>query len=68
MGNSRVSTIVRNNFVYSIHKDIMDNLGDLRNAVSKTYVYDMIRAKTKLSVRTISHILNHTKEVDVGLL
>lgn len=68
MCSMRISTIVRNNAVHSMYKEIMDSLGELRNVVSKTYVYDLIHAKTKLSVRTISHILNHTKEEDVSSL
>lgn len=68
MCSMRISTIVRNNAVHSMYKEIMDSLGELRNVVFKTYVYDLIHAKTKLSVRTISHILNHTKEEDVSSL
>ena len=40
---------------------IIHELGELSNAVSKTYIYERIRERTKLSIRTISFILNHTK-------
>lgn len=39
---------------------IIKELGSLSPFVSKAYIYGLIRDKTKLSIRTISHILNHT--------
>lgn len=44
-----------------MYRDILHGLGELAGVVSKTYVYERIRERTKLSVRTISFILNHTK-------
>lgn len=58
------STMVRDNEIHKIHKEILAGLGDLANVVSKNYVYEQIRERTKLSIRTISFILNHTKEYD----
>ena len=54
--------MVRDNEIHKIHKEILAGLGDLANVVSKNYVYEQIRERTKLSIRTISFILNHTKE------
>lgn len=62
MRKRRSSTVVRDNIVHSIYAQIMSELGDLRHVVSKSYVYDLIKEKTSLSTRTISFILNHTKE------
>lgn len=61
--NRRESTIVRDNEIHKIHRQILDELGDLANVVSKGYIYEKIQEKTKLSIRTISFILNHTKHV-----
>ena len=60
--NRRESTMVRDNEIHKLHKEILTGLGDLANVVSKNYVYEQIRERTKLSIRTISFILNHTKE------
>ena len=56
----RESTSVSDNEIHLLYKQIMNDLGELANAVSKGYVYEKIREKTKLSIRTISFILNHT--------
>lgn len=61
--NRRESTIVRDNEIHKIHSQILDELGDLANVVSKNYIYGKIQEKTKLSIRTISFILNHTQHV-----
>lgn len=59
--NRRESTIMRDNEVHRIYDEIIANLGELAMAVSKAYIYEKIRERTKLSTRTISFILNHTK-------
>ena len=59
--NRRESTMVRDNEIHKLHRQILDELGDLANAASKGYIYERIKEKTKLSIRTISFILNHTK-------
>lgn len=59
--NRRESTKVRDEEVRRMYRDILHGLGELAGVVSKTYVYERIRERTKLSVRTISFILNHTK-------
>lgn len=47
-----------------MYKNIMNDLGQLRTVVSKSYIYNLIQNQTGLSIRTISHVLNHTKEQD----
>lgn len=59
--NRRESTSVRDNEIHRMHKKILSELGSLANVVSKSYIYGRIQSETKLSVRTISFILNHTK-------
>lgn len=56
----RESTEVRDNEVHGMYHAIIKELGSLSPFVSKTYIYGLIRDKTKLSIRTISYILNHT--------
>lgn len=59
--NRRESTMVRDNEIHELYQQIRHELGSLANAVSKGYIYERIKEKTKLSIRTISFILNHTK-------
>lgn len=58
--SKRESTIVRNNHIHILYDQIVTELGDLSRVVSKTYIYNRIKAQTRLSIRTISEILNHT--------
>lgn len=64
----RISTIKRNNSIHIMYKNIMNDLGQLRTVVSKSYIYNLIQNQTGLSIRTISHVLNHTKEQDTDSL
>ena len=61
--NRRESTMVRDNEIHELYQQIRHELGSLANAVSKGYIYERIKEKTKLSIRTISFILNHTNWV-----
>lgn len=58
----RGSTVMRDNQVHKLHKEIIDQLGDV---VFRSYVYGKIKDATGLSVRHISRIINHPKAVDV---
>jgi hypothetical protein len=58
--NRRESTSVRDNEIHQLYNSIINELGDLACFVSKSYIYGLIRDKTKLSIRSISFILNHT--------
>lgn len=63
----RISTIKRNNSIHLMY-NIMNDLGQLRTVASKSYIYNLIQNQTGLSIRTISHVLNHTKEQDTDSL
>ena len=63
--NRRESTSIRDNAVHDLYEKIMQELGDLKNAVSKSYIYERIQRETKLSIRTISYILNHTQKKEI---
>lgn len=56
----RDSTLLRDARVHELYDRIMSDLGDLRVAVSRSYVYDKIREETGLCAKTIAFILNHT--------
>ena len=58
----RESTKVRDNEIHNLYESIVKELGDLGNVVSRSYIYDKIRGKTRLSIRTISYVLNHTQK------
>lgn len=59
--NRRESTSVRDNEVHRMYREILKSFGDAANAISRTYIYEKIHERTKLSIRTISFIINHTK-------
>ena len=59
--NRRESTVARDNEVHRMYREILHGFGEAANAVSKTYVYEKIHERTKLSIRTISFIINHTE-------
>lgn len=59
----RPSTIIRNNHIHELYEKIMCDLGELRNAVAKSYVYKKIREQTGLNEKTIERIINHTRKV-----
>lgn len=56
-----MSTIIRDNHVHKVYKDIANELGALITVVSKSYIYERIHDITGLSVKTIAYILNHTR-------
>lgn len=39
----RISTIKRNNSIHLMYKNIMNDLGQLRTVVSKSYIYNLIQ-------------------------
>lgn len=64
----RYGTILRDNKIHAMHKEIMAGFGEHRNAVAKSHIYNLIKERTGLSIRTIAEVLNHTKEVDENSL
>lgn len=59
----RDSTVIRNNEIHRMYNEILDELGDLATVVSRNYVYGKIKDRTGLSIRHISRIINHTKDM-----
>lgn len=60
------STILRDNQIHDAYKDIMNEIGHVKEYVSKSYIYEEISKKVKLSTRTVSYVLNHTKKEDLS--
>lgn len=56
----RESTLRRYAEVHEAYDEIVNGLGDLANVVSKSYIYDRIKARTGLCTKTIAYVLNHT--------
>lgn len=57
----RPSTIIRDNHVHEIYRQVTSEMGSFKNVVSKSYIYEQIRQRTGLCIKTIAYILNHTK-------
>lgn len=60
--NRRKSTVIRDNHVLDAYKEMMDSLGELAHAVSKSYIYDRLKERTGLCTKTIAFIINHVKK------
>ena len=56
----RPGTQIRDNRVHEIYSQVVSELGELRHAVSKGYIYNLIQKQTSLCTKTIAYILNHT--------
>lgn len=64
--NRRESTLMRDAHVHALYRRIMEELGKAAPYVSKSYIYERIHEETKLSVRSISFIINHIKPAGEG--
>lgn len=53
----RESTVMRNNQVHKLHKEIIDQLGDLATVVSRSYVYGKIKDATTTGILIIDKAL-----------
>lgn len=62
----RISSILRDNMVHDIYNEELLKLGELRNYVSKEYIYGKIQERIGLSLRTISYIINHTSKTEIA--
>jgi len=57
----RPSTVIRDDSVLGIYKELAEELGELINVVSKSYIYERISERTGLCHKTIAFILNHSR-------
>lgn len=57
----RPSTVMRDNEVLDLYKEIRSRLGEMAYYVPKSYFYDKIHERTGLCTRTISFIINHVR-------
>lgn len=66
--NRRKSTIIRDNQVLDVYRQVMDELGiELSRAVSKSYIYNKVRERTGLCTKTIAFIINYVTKDKRGL-
>ena len=66
----RPSTIIRDNRVHEIHQEIMASLGNLKNIVSKSYIYIRYTRERDYALR-LSHTLSiipATKKINTKLI
>lgn len=55
----RFGTKLRDEEIKRRYEQLADELGDVARFVSRDYYYKRLSEETGLSVRTLSHILNH---------
>lgn len=60
--NRRPSTIIRDNLVHMVYDEVCNELGEYSQLLPRNFIYDKIRKRTGLCIRTISYILNHTEK------
>lgn len=61
----RDDTILRDNSIHKAYDEVMKNLGEYRFYVSKSYIYEEIKKRARLSHKTIAYVLNHTKYTEL---
>jgi len=61
--NRKKSTIIRDNIVHGVYNDVCKELGEYAFLVPKAYLYERIKERTGLCIKTIAYIINHTDYV-----
>lgn len=59
--NRKPSTIVRDNEVHRLYKEVRNEIGEYASYVTKSLIYDKIRQRIGLCTKTIAAILNHAE-------
>lgn len=59
--NQSIRVINDHNEVHAIHDELRNQLGELYNAISKSYIYSLISQRTGYCPKRIAYILNHTE-------
>lgn len=60
-GNRRKPTVMRDDRIHEMYKEITDEVGELCGYISRMYIYERIGKEMGISTRLVSFILNHTK-------
>ena len=63
--NRRISSILRDNLVHEIYNEECQKLGEAGSYVSREYLYNKLKERTRLSIRSISYIINHTRPTKI---
>jgi len=58
--NLRPSTVVRYDHVNEVYTEVVRGMGKYACLVTKAYIYELIRARTGLSTKTIARALRHS--------
>lgn len=58
--NRKPSTVVRDNYVHRIYRELMHDLGEHARYFPRYIIYNKIGKITGLCAKTIAMILNHT--------
>lgn len=61
----RPSTIIRDNMVHTAYEEVCYELGKYAYLVPRQYIYEKVRERTGLCLKTIAYILNHTIKQDL---
>ena len=56
----RPSTIIRDNMVHTAYEEVCNEIGEYVHLVPRQYIYEKVRERTGLCLKTIAYILNHT--------
>ena len=59
--NQSIRVLNDHDEVHAIHDELRNQLGELYYAISKSYIYSLISARTGYCPKSIAYILNHTK-------
>lgn len=53
--------MVRYRQVLEAYARVIQDLGDVSTAVSKSYIYDRVSCETCLCTKTVAYVINHCK-------
>lgn len=56
----RPSTIIRDNMVHTAYEEVCNEIGEYVHLVPRQYIYEKVRERTGLCLKTIAYILNNT--------
>ena len=56
----RPSTIIRDNMVHTAYEEVCNEIGEYVHLVPRQFIYEKVRERTGLCLKTIAYILNHT--------
>lgn len=58
--NRRRSTILRDELIFSVYKDVIEELGEYSNLVPRGYIYDLVSERTGYCRRKICKVISES--------